>query len=389
VSAESVVAEVIAKVGIWWPSADESDLHAAAAAWDEFAAAVESAAGAAGAAARSVTDNNAGPATDAFATFWAQYDGGCSGYLPSTATAARNLAHACRDYADAVNDAKSRVREIAIEIGATLVAGAGLAVLTFGASQAAAGSIAAALVSRAAAIGIQLSARAAAIAGNTVALGAVGAVEAAAVDIAVAQPIRVELHDRGGYDFRQTLQGTALGGSFGGVLGIAGAVATLRAGRAAVPAVAGTRTNQTIVSPTATPATAGARSHLTARGDLFGKYAARAEPVDGYHDVIIHGSEHDFGASPSAWKHGENISHRVLARLLANDSTYTSGPIRLLSCSTGAENATAAQNLANKLGVDVLAPTDTLWAFPDGALVVGPLADLPTGEWTRFRPGGK
>ncbi len=32
-----------------------------------------------------------------------------------------------------------------------------------------------------------------------------------------------------------------------------------------------------------------------------------------------------------------------------------------------------AQNLASKLGVEVMAPTDTLWAFPSGQLTVGPL----------------
>ncbi len=155
------LAEVIAKVGIWWPKADESDLYAAADAWDTFAAALDTAAQGGSAAASTVTDANSGPAIDAFEAFWSRYNGSCSGYCPITATAARSLASACRDYARAVTDAKDRVRELAIEVGASLVVGAGLAVFTFGATQAAAAAISAALVRSAAMIGAELSVAAA------------------------------------------------------------------------------------------------------------------------------------------------------------------------------------------------------------------------------------
>lgn len=40
--------------------------------------------------------------------------------------------------------------------------------------------------------------------------------------------------------------------------------------------------------------------------------------------------------------------------------------MRLLSCSVGSTDDGFAQNLSNKLGVDVLAPSTVLWALPTG-----------------------
>jgi hypothetical protein len=125
-----------------------------------------------------------------------------------------------------------------------------------------------------------------------------------------------------------------------------------------------------------------------AEGEQFAENAKNADPVDGYHDVVVHGSQSDFVATGDAWQEGTNFSHRVLASLIERDSAYDGGPIRLLSCSTGACGATAAQNLANSLGVEVMAPSDTLWAFPSGRLVIGPTAYEPTGDWAIFTPGG-
>jgi RHS repeat-associated protein len=122
---------------------------------------------------------------------------------------------------------------------------------------------------------------------------------------------------------------------------------------------------------------------LTAAGDTMGTYASRATPVPGYTDVVIHGSETAFYQTRT----GPALSHRVVARMLAADAGYAGGPIRLIACKSGASGATAAQNLANKLGVEVLAPTDTVWVFPSGRLVVGPAPTTPTGTWTSFFPG--
>ena len=41
-------------------------------------------------------------------------------------------------------------------------------------------------------------------------------------------------------------------------------------------------------------------------------------------------------------------------------------PIRMLSCDTGKGAGSFAQNLANKMGVPVEAPTELVWAYPNG-----------------------
>jgi hypothetical protein len=135
-------------------------------------------------------------------------------------------------------------------------------------------------------------------------------------------------------------------------------------------------------------AASGGRSVLMTSTDPFVINAAKTPPLSGFHDVVVHGSPVDFGRTPTSWARGTNFGHRDLANMLLHDPDYTGGPVRLLSCKTGALADGAAQNLANKLGVDVLAPTDTLWAYPDGGLVIGPFPHLNTGSFKLFTPGG-
>lgn len=135
---------------------------------------------------------------------------------------------------------------------------------------------------------------------------------------------------------------------------------------------------------------AGAQTNYMDATDKFAINAANAKPMPGFHDVIIHGSPTDFGPQPTSWKNGTNFDHRTLANLLEHDPSYPGGPIRLLSCSTGKLPDGAAQNLANKLGVTVVAPTDTLWAYPSGRLTVGSTALRSSGStdlWNVFEPG--
>lgn len=122
---------------------------------------------------------------------------------------------------------------------------------------------------------------------------------------------------------------------------------------------------------------------LTAPGDLMGAYALMAKPEPGFHDVIVHGGLHGFYATPTA----KMMSHRVVAAAIESDANYAGQPIRLMACQAGAPSATAAQNLANRLGVPVMAPTSTLWVFPDGRLVIGPQPHIPAGAWETFYPG--
>ena len=228
VSDESGAQTVIAKVGLWWPAADEGGLRSAASAWCSFASEVDEAGAESSAAARSLVGSNDGPAVDAFADFWARYDGTAGSYLPATADGARAMAEALSQFADAVADAKSRVEELAVEIGATLVVGTALALVTFGAAEAAAAGISAGLIASAASIGVELSATAGAIAGGILSGGAFGAVEAAAVDVAVAQPIRIEAFHDGGFRLGEVEQSMVAGGALGGLVGASSTARVIR-----------------------------------------------------------------------------------------------------------------------------------------------------------------
>lgn len=195
-SGQDTAKQILAKVGVWWPEADEHKLDEAAAAFRALAIDLDAAASAGTTAATAVTNAYTGAAADAFNSFWGRYDGSEQAYLPAAAAAARSIADGLDRYAAAVRKAKSQLQEKAIEIGATLAAGAGLAIFTFGISEAVAATAAAALVDFAATIGIEVSGVVAEIAGTAFAGAVFGTVEAGAVDVAVAQPIRVEgFHD--------------------------------------------------------------------------------------------------------------------------------------------------------------------------------------------------
>ena len=246
-SAEQVAAKVIAKVGLWWPDAEERDLRRAAAAWAELAHALSGVAVRGSEAARAVSTVNRGAGVDSFAGLWARYDGGADRpYLPTTADGARQLATALEDYAQAVKEAKDRIIQLAVTIGATLVAGAALAWFTFGIAAGAAAAVTAKLVALAALVGLQLSTAVASIVAWALVGAVFGAIEAFAVSIAVAQPLRVWAFDDGGFSLDEATDTAAAGGLLGGVFGTGGAgiraiqsARHVRAARAADIRVAG------------------------------------------------------------------------------------------------------------------------------------------------------
>lgn len=119
-------------------------------------------------------------------------------------------------------------------------------------------------------------------------------------------------------------------------------------------------------------------------GEKFGEYAAKARPdKDGYVDVIIHAS----GSSMQVMVNGE---WKAVTPAQLNDwldeRGYDGSPIRLISCGTGSDTSKIAQEVATQLNVKVKAPTDTVWAYPNGRLVVGPDASKNTGKWNVFEP---
>ena len=100
----------------------------------------------------------------------------------------------------------------------------------------------------------------------------------------------------------------------------------------------------------------------------FASYVKNIPKKKDFYDVALH------GAPTSAEFFGERIDAYTLANIIRNRKDYVKGgKIRLLSCSTGNTESTGncmAQILANELGVEVEAPTQTLWVNEDGSFFV-------------------
>jgi len=114
------------------------------------------------------------------------------------------------------------------------------------------------------------------------------------------------------------------------------------------------------------------------------------EPIGGYTDVAIHGNEDGFSYSDRS---GAQVPVSVdeFTSRIQSSKDYDGGPVRLLSCSTGGYSDGAAQQLADKLGVNVMAPTDTLWVYPNGDTIISKNRDeaikgITSGTWKVFKP---
>lgn len=211
-------------LGLWWPAADEDGVRAAASAWDRMVTGLERAVDAGRAGVAQADARWTGDAADRFEQAWREQEQA----LRADAAACRAMADGLRRYADAVAAARSRVEEIAVTAGASLVVGVGLAWLSFGASAAVAVEVSAGLVAAAAAIGVELSATAAAIGAGVVTAAVFGAAEAAVVDMAVTQPLRVEVFDDGSYSGAELAGSAASGAAGGGAIGGALAASAVR-----------------------------------------------------------------------------------------------------------------------------------------------------------------
>ncbi|MBF6144937.1 ADP-ribosyltransferase [Nocardia nova] len=118
--------------------------------------------------------------------------------------------------------------------------------------------------------------------------------------------------------------------------------------------------------------------------------AMNLAPEPGYYTVDMHGS------SDATYIGDESLSARQLADLLRADPNWTNEPIRLFSCETGQGDNPFAQQLANELGVTIVAPTELAWGYPNGSNVVSSLTvdhngtEFPTwppdGVWLAFTP---
>lgn len=133
---------------------------------------------------------------------------------------------------------------------------------------------------------------------------------------------------------------------------------------------------------------AAASIYVNSNTDLF-RNAKRISPIEGYEDIVIHGSKYGFEIRNADDKPIGIYSVNEFCDILQDDPNYHGGAIRLISCEAGANGSFVAQGLANRLGVVVLAPTDTVWVFPDGSMVIGEDEFTNSGEWREFLPQRK
>lgn len=191
---------------------------------------------------------------------------------------------------------------------------------------------------------------------------------------------------RGGFSFVDLAKDMIVGSVIGGLgsLTFYGAGKAVEGVRRSVRKVRVERVLDNKGGSSATPGTS--KLIGAGEGEQFGVYASKATPVEGYTDVIVHGAPpNEVGVMHNGkWAY---LNQRSLSNYLKQDAGYAGGSIRLLSCATGSTTNGFAQNLANKMGVQVMAPSDTIWAFPNGKLTIGPKSFSNTGQWNIFNPG--
>lgn len=97
---------------------------------------------------------------------------------------------------------------------------------------------------------------------------------------------------------------------------------------------------------------------------LYGEVCDNIPALDGYYDIKAHGS------SERVKIFGSLVDAEELARIIIYRKDYNFEPIRLLSCETGkiTDGSCVAMELSRLLGVDVMAPTEDLFALEDGSI---------------------
>mgnify|MGYP000932874301 CR=1 FL=1 len=153
----------------------------------------------------------------------------------------------------------------------------------------------------------------------------------------------------------------------------------------------------TATAPTEEPVRLGATNYFNtspADPDEYALYvgAQKVQPIDGYEDVFVHGDLYGFQIHNSQG-HLMSITPNNLKEYLKASRGYQGGDIRLVSCSAGGAKDGAAQQLADLLGVIVMAPTRDLWIGLDGEIGIydefqtdtGEYLKIP-GEWVIFKP---
>ncbi|MBD5080275.1 MAG: hypothetical protein HDT44_00735 [Ruminococcaceae bacterium] len=126
--------------------------------------------------------------------------------------------------------------------------------------------------------------------------------------------------------------------------------------------------------------------------------------MEGYTDIVCHGSPDElliYGLDGEEWSY----SAKEAANIIRNSKEYDGKAVRLISCSTGKGENCIAQQIADELGVNVLAPNEIISVDVNGEMFISDndvLVDLwnegtederkqihTTGKWIIFKPRKK
>ncbi|MEU7560939.1 DUF6531 domain-containing protein [Streptomyces eurythermus] len=222
-SVEDKARHILLKLGLWWPEADSDKLRDAAKAWRTFANAVDDVRSPVHRSASSIIHHNTGESIEAFEKFWGRYakdqDGG---WLSDLAKSSREMAKALEKFADAIDDAINKLwTRIGID-AAVIAGGVALAFFTAGLASGAAVAAADAVIEFGATMGIAVTTTVAEITAGTLVAAAFGGVESVAVDLAVAQPLKMATGMQHGFSLDEVNQSAKDGMIFGGALGAGG-----------------------------------------------------------------------------------------------------------------------------------------------------------------------
>lgn len=161
------------------------------------------------------------------------------------------------------------------------------------------------------------------------------------------------------------------------------------------------------VSPDATDAIERVLSEPVAASPVFLNKSSelyrrmkKIKPLDGYYDVmghsdgfsLIYGDLNDIDDEP-----GTAFTMEELKATILSDKSYNGDPIRIVACDAGAAADGLAQRLADEMGVDVLAPTASVYVDYDGRMTLAATLDEyeavlggrieERGRWVTFHPG--
>ena len=109
--------------------------------------------------------------------------------------------------------------------------------------------------------------------------------------------------------------------------------------------------------------------------------ADKIKPIEGYGDIVIHGTPDSLlinGLDGEQWEYGA----KEAAEMIRNSREFHGQPIRLIACQTGAKENGIAQQIADELGVEVMAPTEIANVDINGEIFISN-NDVIVDEWNR------